>query len=117
MATQKNGLQTFTAGEALEQYRQVKLHSSTNQVVYADAGEAGIGFTTAAAASGASVTVRLIHTCGNHVGVAGEALAWGDAIYSGADGKLVNDVSGVQLGLCTLAADGDGDIIEFVLIK
>ena len=63
MARHENAKKTFTAGEALEAARRVKIKSGTTtdppEVVYADAGEDFIGVTEFAVSSGVLVTIRL----------------------------------------------------------
>ncbi len=90
------GLKTFTAGEALEAGRRVKLKSGTAttppEIMYADSDEAHIGITEYAVVSGEPVAVKL----GNCAGtfeiecLVGSAIAIGTALY-GADDGMVTD--------------------------
>lgn len=109
---------TFTAGEALEQYRRVKIESGTTttppEVVYADAGEQAIGYTVNNAADGCLVAVKTINYPGTRIAVASEALAVNATLYSAADGKVSDTSSGSAVGLAVQAATADGDEIEIV---
>jgi len=111
---------TFTAGEALAQYRRVKLKSGSTtvplQVEYADANEKSIGYTETAAASGALVAIRPHNATGNRIATASEALAALATIYGAADGK-VSDTSttAALVGVALEAATADGDQIEILL--
>ena len=110
-----NGPVTCVAGEALEKYRQVKLDGNgTRTVVYADAGEAGIGVTLAKVAAGDSVGVRLWNAEGTIVVCAGGAVAAEAAVYSAADGKTDDVASGTSIGTAFEAASADGDLIEII---
>jgi hypothetical protein len=111
---------TFTAGEALAQYRRVKLKSGSStvplEVEYADKNEKSVGYTETAAASGALVAIRPHNMPGNRIATAGEALAAGAAIYGGDDGKVVDTATGAAvLGLALEAATADGDQIEILI--
>lgn len=114
MATiNETGLKAFTAGEALEAYRRVKLNSS-GQVVYADAFDASIGITDDKVASGDTVTVRLHGVPGTRKMVCAAAVTAGAFVYADVDGK-VNDAyvgTGLMEGIALDAGSGDGSIIE-----
>jgi hypothetical protein len=113
MASYNNtGIRTFTAGEALEAYRRVKLSSGT--VVYADEDEACIGFTERAVASGADVAVRLNNHPGTFLAVVNEAVSADASLYAGDDGKLQDTDPGAgTIRYTALTAGGaDGAIIE-----
>lgn len=114
----ENANKTFTAGEALEAYRRVKLSDGTT-VVYAGADEPAIGITQKAAASGATVTVRLLNAPGTFKMTAGAAIAANKVVYGLASGKiddLATGVPGVAIGVALEAATADGDIIEVLCI-
>src|SRR3989338_415339 len=84
----ENGLKTFTAGEALEAYRRVKLSAgSGSQVEYADVNEASIGITQVKVESGEMVTIALRTTGRTFKVTASEAMAAGASFYGGNDGK------------------------------
>lgn len=107
---------TFTATEALERFRRVKLTSGSGTAVeYADAGEAFIGVTEAAAALGDPVTVRLKGDYGTFRMVAAGAVVVGSTIYGAADGKVDDAVSGTAIGTALEAASGNGSVIECFL--
>jgi hypothetical protein len=109
----ETGLVTRTAGEALAAYRRVKLNSS-QQAVYADADDAGIGLTKFAAASGDPVTIKLDNFPGTRKVTCSAAVDAGDILYGADDGK-VNDVpttDGPGLYEAFEAGTGDGSIIE-----
>ena len=109
----EHGHKTFTAGEALAQYRRVKLDASSGTtVVYADADDAGLGVTQGAADNGDQVTVRLWSAPGSFKLTAGAALAAGVALTGADDGK-VTTLTGTGLGLTAAeAASADASIIE-----
>lgn len=107
------GLKAFTAGEALAAYRRVRLNSS-QQLVYADANEQGIGYVEEVIASGDPATVRLDGFPGTRKVMCAAAVSAGAAVYGGADGK-VNDAEaglGPRLGIALEASSGDGSVIE-----
>lgn len=114
------GCLTFTAGEALAQFRRVKLKSGSTtvplQVEYADKNEKSIGYTETAAASGALVAIRPHNMPGTRIATASEALAAGAVIYGADDGKVSDTAtSAATLGLALEAATADGDQIEILL--
>ena len=117
MAVQIKRLKTFTAGEALKAYRRVKLHSTADQVVYADAGEDFIGITQEDAASGKHVTVDLTPNSGTNICIASEALSAHAVIYGDDDGKVCDTVKGTGIGWALDAAVNAGDQIEVRIDK
>ena len=111
---------TFTAGEALAQYRRVKLKSGSTtvplQVEYADKNERSIGYTETAAASGALVAIRPHNMDGNRIAVASKAIAAIAAIYGADDGKVSDTATGAAvLGVALEAATANGDQIEILI--
>jgi len=115
----EHGVKTFTAGEALAQYRRVKLSSNGTTVAYAGADEPAIGITQAAAASGAMVAVRLLNDRGTFKMTAGGAITALLPVYGLASGKIDDAVSGspgVAVGIALEAATADGDVIEVLPI-
>ena len=112
------GYRTFIAGEALPAHRHVKINtnvaSSPPTIVFADAGEQGVGFTETAAASGATVAVRLTTAPGTVEVEAADTWALGAVLYSANDGKVSDSSSGTAIGQAMAAATGAGDIIEMV---
>lgn len=104
---------TFTAGEALEYGRRVKLAAGPT-VVYADAGEGAIGVTAAVAASGALVPVILSNSDQTVKVCAADSFAAIAVLYAAADGKVSDSVNGSPIGTALAAASGDGSIVEMV---
>jgi hypothetical protein len=112
------GYRTFIAGEALPAHRHVKIDTneatSPPTIVFADAGEQGVGFTETAAASGATVAVRLTTAPGTVEVEAADTWALGAVLYSANDGKVSDSSSGTAIGQAMAAATDAGDIIEMV---
>lgn len=110
---------TFTAGEALEAYRLVKL-TGDKTVSYADAGEYedAIGITCEKVASGAQVGV-IDKKCGGTVEVeASAAITQNDDIIAAADGRVAPDggtTTELTIGQAVKAASGAGSVIECYL--
>jgi hypothetical protein len=107
---------TLIAGEALEAYRRVKLHTTANQVVYADQvdSDGDIGITMEKVAAGAPVAIRLKGPHEKIPGVASEAFAWGATLYAAADGKISDTASGNPIGTALEAATADGDVVSWL---
>lgn len=111
------GSKAFVAGEALEAYRRIKLSTgSGTQVEYADAGDAFIGFTAAAANLGEMVSIDLKTTGRTFKVVAGGVIAVGGNFYGAIDGKVSATVSGAIQGRVLEAAAADGEIVEAILL-
>lgn len=112
------GLRTFVAGEALAAHRRVKINTILDTVpptvVYCDSGEQGVGVVPYAAASGASVTVKLTTGPGTVEVEAADTFAIGAILYAANDGKVTDDSAGTAIGQAMSAATGGGDIIELV---
>lgn len=121
MRGENAGPLTFYAGEALAQFRRVKIKSGTTtnppEVEYADLNDRSVGMTCAAAASGELVAVKTMTAPGNRVVTAAGAFAVGATVYGANDGK-VDDVStsAALLGTALEAAAADGDLVEIVPI-
>lgn len=110
------GTKAFTAGEAMEAYRRVKLSTgSGTQVEYADAGDAYIGFTAAAANLGEMVSVILKTTGRTFKVTASGVIAVGGNFYGAIDGKVSATVNGPIQGRVLEAAASDGEIVEAIL--
>lgn len=109
----ENIIKTFTAGEALEAFRRVKL--SSGNVVYAGAGEEFIGVTQDKVASGDPVAVALRSASRSYKMTAAAAVTAGAVIYGAASGKVDDAASGVAQGIALEEATADGDIIECLL--
>ncbi len=113
MSQENMGSKCFTAGEALEAYRRVKL--SSGNVVYAGAGENFIGVTAHKADNGAPVTVNFRSADRSYKMVAAAAVTAGAVIYGAASGKVDDAASGTAQGTALEAATADGDVIECLL--
>ncbi len=115
MSQENVGVKTFTATEALEAYRRVKLTTSSGIAVeYADAGEEFIGITAHKAAITEQVSVTLRSASRSYKAVAAEDLAVGAVLYGANDGKVQDTVSGTAQGVALEAATADGDVIEIL---
>ena len=114
MPTTENttGYMAFTAGEALEAHRRVKISAAT--VVYADADAVGIGVTQHACANAGLVTVKLWSAPGTFMVEASAAIAAGAALLATADGKVDDGDAGALL--CPISAlqsaSAGGNIID-----
>lgn len=101
---------TFIAGETLAEKRRVKISGST--VVYAAAGETGIGVTEFAVLNTEDVTIRLDNAGGTMEMTAAGVITAGAVFYAADAGKISTTQNGEQIGTAITAADADGDIIE-----
>lgn len=109
------GLKAFTAGEALEAYRRVKIDSS-NKAFYADADDQGDGITEDKVAINDLVTVRMNNVPGTRKVTCSAAVDAGD-ILTGADDGKVNDVAttdGPALYRALSAGSGNNSVIEVI---
>lgn len=110
------GVRGYVAGEALAIGRRVKL-TAANTVSYADADEACVGVTVAAAAI--STMVPVAPKGGQTLKIAAcAAVTAAAAIYGRADGKVDDAGAGsgsTVIGAAIEAALADGDLIECVL--
>jgi hypothetical protein len=108
------GIKTFTAGEALEADRRVKLNAAGTAVVYAGVGDRMIGLTRDKAANGGQVEIKLRNFPGTRRMVAAAAIAAGARIYGAASGKIDDDstTTGPCEGYALADASGDGSVIE-----
>ena len=85
---------SFIAGEALEPFRRVKLGADGETVVYADAGDKGIGttidqrITSAEATAGHRVTVKLDNGGGTVLMTVNGDIADKSVLYAAADGEV-----------------------------
>lgn len=118
MSQQVNGPEvTMQAGEDLIAYRRVKISGST--VVYADAGDPGIGVVQAAVdySEDANACIRLDNTAGSSKMTADGAITAGAAVYPADDGKISASINGESIGNALEAATADGDIIEVMPLR
>jgi len=112
------GFVTFTAGEALAAFRQVKLDSANDrQVVYAGAGEKGVGVTQEVAANAAKVTVKLWGAPGTFKVQVNEATTANCFLYSAASGYLADTASGDKVAYGLDAASATGAVIEAIPVS
>lgn len=121
MSQSVNGVMTFIAGEALEPYRRVKLHSTPTQVVYADAsdGDSWLGVTLPevtgdAVASGDWVSVALRTSSACFKCMASAAVHAGDPVYPENDGKISDDAGTVVIGTCIDSGTAASAIASFI---
>lgn len=113
MSQQINGPEiTLIAGEDLVAFRRVKISGST--VVYADAGETGIGVVQAAVdySEDPRACVRLDESGGTSKMMASGVISAGATVYAANDGKISATQNGEQIGIAREASTADGDIIE-----
>ena len=106
----------FLTGEALADFRRVKFNSSS-EVVYADAGEIGIGATLKDEADAAHAAIQLDNAGGTMKVTANGAIAAGARCFPGADGKVSATPSGASVGIALEASTADGDIIEMLPVQ
>lgn len=105
---------SFTAGEAIEAYRVVKL-SGDYTVSKTSPGDNAVAISREAVASGAAVAGILLNGQGTYKVTASGVIAQNAAIYLASDGKVNSTRSGRKLGYALEAATADGDIIEAFL--
>lgn len=106
---------TFTglAGEALEQFRLVKL--SSGELVYADSTDTGvIGVTQKACADAERVSVKTILGNGTQLGVAAGTFSDSAALYLANDGKI-DDSGTIIIGYALKAATTAGDVVPYIV--
>ncbi len=122
MATQNDGIRTFTAGEALTQYALVELDSSADsdgimQVVMTDSDDAAIGVVQDDVAYGGHAPVRLLDK--TYKLIAGEAFAAGASLYAGANGVVVDTDpgSGTIRWKALEAASAANAIVECIPVR
>ncbi len=108
---------TFQAGEDLLKYRRVKVEPGTvtdpPEVIYADAGEQGIGIVEADVSDGDDVSVKLNMWGGTLEGYAADTFSRGATLYGAADGQISDTSNGSATGIALDAATAAGDICEF----
>jgi len=118
-AVWNEGPKTYTAYEALEAYRRVKIKSETTtippEVQYADAGESYIGTTLAPAAAGERVVVLAPNDNGTRLVEAADSFSVGAVLYGANDGKVSDSASGSAQFMAIQAAGAGGDIVEAIV--
>ena len=115
MGKQVNGPEiTLIAGEDLIAFRRVKISTST--VMYADAGETGIGVVQAAVdySEDAHACIRLDNPGGSSKMMASGIVTVGASVYAANDGKISATANGEPVGTALEASGADGDIIEVI---
>jgi len=108
----------FTAGEALEAFRRVKLKTNTGDtVVYADQSDSSnyVGVTLQKVANGEQVAVLIKGDYCTFKVVAADSFAAGATLYAADDGKVSDTSSGNAIGTALEAAGADGDVVEALL--
>ncbi len=112
MAQYNESPKALIAGEALEQYRQVRL-SAAKTVVYCDEGEAPLGVTLEKVANGENVSVKMVNHSGTVEIEAAGAIAAAAVVYSKDDGKVDDaEGSGLPCGIAIKAASGAASVVE-----
>lgn len=114
------GRKTFQAGEALLDYRLVKLGAAERDVVYADAADYNvmIGSTEEGCGDNEEVAIRLVNAPGTRILTANGAIDVNTHVIAAADGKVAPDGGGATepvIGMALQAAANDGDQIEVML--
>ena len=116
MATESFGTRTFTAGVTIPQFARGKLSALNTVVVSVAADKAAyLGVAQTGAASGEELSVALKGGYRTFKCIASEAITVNTAIYSDADGEVVDVANGSPIGTALEAATADQDIIECVL--
>lgn len=108
---------TALAGEAMAKYRRVKVSvaattSTPPTVVYAGAGERGIGVTRAAVASGDRIGITLFNKQGTIPMVASAAITALSDVYPAASGMVTSTITGLSLGTALDSASATPDVVE-----
>ena len=116
MNTQCEGPKSFLAGAVLAANRRVKLDTSGNTVIYAGAGEKGIGVTQEAALTiGDAVKVKTWNCGGTFAIETAGAVTALAAVYGAANGTVDDVVLGPKIGEANEAASGAAVVIEVVV--
>lgn len=114
MAISTANTKAFTASEALEAFRLVRLTAASGTAVeYCDNEDDPIGITVNEADNGSHVAVACFPLSGTCKVTAAGAFSIGDILYPAADGKLDDTLSGGKgLFKALVAATADGDVVE-----
>jgi hypothetical protein len=113
MNTYTDKHKTIVTAEAIEANRRVKLNAS-QLLVYADAGEDAVGYSTHYAANGDVLTVKLLNDSGTMLLTSSAAIAAGASVYGANDGKIDDTASGDAVGTALEAASGANVLIEVI---
>jgi hypothetical protein len=117
MTQNANSPKTFTATEALEAYRRVKLTSGSGTAVeYADQSDSSsfIGSTIEKVALGSPVGIEFKGTTKTQKATAADSFAVGAVLYAANDGKVSDSSSGNAIATALEAAGANGDIVEVI---
>jgi hypothetical protein len=109
---------SFTATAGVTPARGARLLiASDGTYGLAPIGDAGCGFNQyTVSAAGGSGTYKPNNANGTQVGIASEAIAVGDDVFSAANGKCSTTAAGaVFLGRAKQAATGDGVLFELII--
>lgn len=108
----------FTAGEGLPAYRLAKLDAGKAVLNTSAAADEPLGATERPAASGESVSLRLLNTAGTLEIEAGEAVAVGDDLVAADEGMLRKLPAAAgeyrRVGKALQAAPAGGGVIEVI---
>jgi len=104
---------TLKSGEALEEYRRVKLDAS-GDAVYADANDIAIGVTLEKVADATSVAIQPITATGTMLLTAAGAFSRKALLYPADDGKVDDTQLGQPIAMALEAATADGDHVECI---
>ena len=112
--SQRRDSMSRIAGEALERFRLTR-PDSAGLAVYCDAGEIPEGPAQDYTASGDPVWLPFLRAMvGTTKVVAADSFAFLAPLYSAADGKVSDTISGCQVGIAMELAGAAGDIIEML---
>lgn len=108
-------LGNYTAAAATAYGLRVHLNASSAWAI-SGISVRGLGHAAEGIASGARGPVRLINCGGELTGIASEAIAVGDTVYSAASGKMSKTSGGgaVAMGTASSAAGADGDQFTYI---
>jgi len=114
MSTQNNnGFRTYLAGETLLEGTRVKMDTTANQVVYADASDVGIGIIQQDVASGSYAVGKAFNDPGTALLRVNDAsVTAGDALYAAADGEVTTTANNYLVGYAIEAGTEANQLLE-----